>query len=275
MKVALVNRENYPVIGSDFFQDKKVIITGLVRDSKDTLYDSILFLYSQVLPHFGDYLILVYENDSKDSTREILLEQSSKDPRFRVMGCGEVNAEKCELGLKKTTFKVNNTSATRINKMAILRNHCIDEIQKQEYDDYPFVIVYDFDLNGNLTTNGVTSTGKHFETDPEIDGICALTLAAHGTYYDPYAHEEYGDKWKFARKPLWYWTDSKKAISGLERVNSCFNGFMVYRRESFIQSRYGTYRRSPTDQEGVVCEHVFFNNKLSKIYTNHDMLFIL
>jgi len=253
----------------NYFKDKKIIITGLVRNSEKTLYNSILFLYGQIIPHFKDYLILVYENDSNDATREILLKQSQKDPKFKVM-CGkdvEENVNKCELNLKVTDKR--NITAMRINKMAMLRNYYVEEIKKDKYKDYEYIIVYDFDLNPIITFNSMETTSSYFNEYKDIDAICANTINNKGNYYDNYAYQPLGNTSKYNYD---YMKKYKLGKTGLEKVNSCFNGLTIYKRNPFIKSLYYTYKMN-SNKIGVECEHVGFNHNLN-IYTNNDFVMI-
>jgi len=254
----------------NYFKDKKVIITGLVRNSGNKLYNSILFLYGQVLPHFKDYEVLIYENDSKDKTREILLKQAQKDPKFKVM-CGKelkYNLDKCEMNLKDTGMR--NVSSTRINKMAMLRNMYVDEIKKDKYKNIEYVIVYDFDLNPTITVDSIQSTSSYFHEYKQVDAICANTMRKNEKYYDNYAYQPFGKTNKYSYN---YMNKYKSGKNGLEKVNSCFNGLTIYRRLPFINSLYYTYKIKE-DKTGVECEHVGFNNNLN-IYTNNEFIMII
>ena len=257
----------------NYFKNKKVIITGLVRNSDKTLYNSILFLYGQLIPYFKEYKILVYESDSTDKSRDILLEQNKRDDKFIVM-CGndvKENLIKCDLSLKETENR--NTTATRINKMVMLRNMYINEIKKDKYKDYDYVIVYDFDLNPLLKINSILSTSVYFEKNKNIDAICANgidTLSNH--YYDIYAYESNGQKSKYTIE------DRNKYLlrndkTGLEKVNSCFGGMTIYRRKPFISSTYYTYKKEEKNN-GVTCEHTGFHDSLN-IYNNYDLVLLI
>ena len=255
------------------FKNKKVIITGLVRNSETTLPNSILFLYGQIVPHFKDYKILVYESDSADKSRDVLLKHSAIDNKFKIM-CGnrpDENLKKCELHMAETKYRT--TSSDRINKMSFFRNMYINEIKKDIYNDYDFVIVYDFDLNPTINIDGIKSSSMYFNKYKNIDAICANGVdRSTNNYYDIYAYEALGKHHKYnsenKRKYL-----KRNSNTGLGKVNSCFGGLTIYRRTPFIKSSYYTYKKNETDK-GVVCEHVGLNNNLN-IYTNYDMILLL
>ena len=266
-----INKNKLTIKGDieNHFKDKKVIITGLVRNSEKQLYNSILFLYGQVIPHFSDYQVLVYENDSVDGTREMLLQQAQKDPKFKVM-CGsniKKNLDKCEMNLKDTGAR--NVTSMRINKMAMLRNIYVDEIKKDKYDDHDYVIVYDFDLNPTITADSMESTSTYFHENDNVDAICANTVNKKGKYYDNYAYQPLGKTNKYNYD---YMKKFKRGKTGLDKVNSCFNGFTIYRRIPFINSVYHTYKMNE-NKTGVECEHIGFNNTMN-VYTNNDFTMI-
>ena len=139
----------------------------------------------------------------------------------------------------------------------------IGEIKKQHYSDYDFVLVYDFDLKANFLSNSMLNTAYHFDNNENIDGICAYGIDSRTSkYYDTYAYKSSEHE------------GSRPIKSGLEKVDSCFGGFTIYKRIPFIYAKYFTYQDSYIDNN-VICEHTGFNSNFSNLYSNNDMILLI
>lgn len=226
--------------GALYWSGQKVIVCGMLRDGESAMG----YMKSQIMElvsYFSDYLILIVENDSIDSTRSQLLDWSRRDSRVRVLGCGGVNLPSCHLSTDRTQW--HSQCPTRITKMAVLRNIYLDYIRSQSLDqEYGFTVVLDADLRGVLYREGVLDTGSLFSLDddresatsnapsntsaveplsgsmdesssiPEtgrssIDGISAngwFVVADHffPCYMDSYAHEELGVSTPFTHETI-------------------------------------------------------------------------
>jgi hypothetical protein len=262
-------------IGRDHFRRSNILVCGLVRNAEKTIEATLRNLDAAIAPTFGRCTFLVLENDSTDRTREKLLAWADRDPRLLVLGDGTYNAPTCALGLPPSIDHL--PSVTRIAKMATLRNKLLQEIEKDRWREFDYVMVVDLDLVGVLFRDGLCETGFHFATRPDVDAICALGLQLDrifGTlkYYDPYAHSDAKtacmtmrekDRLIFATRGL--------VDRGLEKVESCFNGCTMYRRESLRGKRYCTYalRGEP------VCEHVCLHKNLRGVYLNNELVFVV
>lgn len=258
-------------IGKNYMKNEKLIITGTIRDGYPFLEKTINNLYKDIIPSFKDYIFLIVENDSKDNTREILLKYAKKDPKFKVLGCGSYNKDKCEMKLQATDMNKCPRCSTRINKMVKIRNIYTDEIKKPIYNDYNMVLVMDIDLPGKILENGLFHTGYHFYTNPKIDAICALTLTETYHYHDPYAHIEKGN----VKIPSEIFHDiilKKCDKGGMDKVTGCFNGFTFYKRNSLIKNDYCT-KVDKNDQ--AICEHDCLNEKLDNVYINYNMIYMI
>lgn len=261
----------YINIGKKYIKNEKLIITGTIRDGYPYLEKTIKNLYKDIIPLFKDYVILIVENDSKDNTREVLLKYANKDLKFKVLGCGGYNMDKCIMKLESTDMNKCPRCSTRINKMVKIRNIYIDEIKKSIYNDYNIVLVIDMDLPGKIMGNGLFHTGYYFSIKPEIDAICALTLREMYYYHDPYAHIENGN----VKVPTEIFHDvilKKCDKGGIDKVTGCFNGFTFYRRNSLIKNNYCT---KVDKNNQAICEHDCLNQQLNNIYINYNMVYLI
>src|SRR5207253_156664 len=73
--------------GKKLASQQKVLITGLIRDGEHNI-EYIKKRMEAVGKCFSDYRIIIVENNSKDLTREKLLEWSDKNPKVIILGCG-------------------------------------------------------------------------------------------------------------------------------------------------------------------------------------------
>jgi hypothetical protein len=260
--------------GLEYFKDKKLIITGLVRDSKDNIPTMQLNI-GKLTRLFKDYAVLLVENDSADGTRQALLAWGKKDPKITVLGCG-LNADKCELNLPPTVGHPHITS--RIRKMVLLRNIYMDyiEAEGERFHDYDFLVAIDLDIFGTFYVDGIGSAGHHFLSDSNVQGLCAngVSLVNVGVgvikrYHDGFAHKELdGRDAPLVRiGPLWTIQCSDEPW----KIKSCFNGFTIYRLSSIMGKHYVL-----AEENGhAVCEHVTFNEQIDGIYIAPYLIFTI
>jgi hypothetical protein len=258
--------------GREHFAKSKILVCGLARNSAKTIDGMLDVLYRAITPNFDAYKFLIFENDSEDKTREVLLARSAKDPNFIVLGG--------PMGLRKTekTSIANQASQWRIDKMVKLRNLLLDEIEKDAYEGFDYVLMVDLDLTGVLWEDGLFDTGARFASDPTIDAISALALELHpvwGTlkYHDPYAYSDGVTKnMTMVEKDNHVYATRGLGDRGFEKVESTFNGLAIYRRASLRGKRYRTH---PVKNGEPVCEHVGLHETLDAVYANNELLFIL
>jgi hypothetical protein len=261
--------------GLDFFKTKRVIITGLLRDSDDNM-PTIKMNVDKLAKLFDDYCVLVVENDSKDATRQSLLDWAKTNDKITVLGCGE-NADTCQLDLPRTI--VHGNASSRIRKMVLLRNIYMDYIEQNpdKFDDFDFLVAIDMDILGTFYNDGMGSAAWYFMNDKTIQGLCAngvnfwnLAFTVVPRYHDPYAHVEDGnDTYKLPHVGP-YWT-VPTCTENPWKVKSCFNGFTIYRLSSIAGKQYKLEESNGT----AACEHVSFNKQLDNIFMAPYLLFAI
>lgn len=254
--------------GFDFMKTKTIVFCGLARDIQK-VFNRVKQKYEFFGSFFKDYKIIIVENDSKDKTRELLLEWVKTNPRVTILGCG-VNKNECKMNTK--TFSSFNVGSERIGKMAMLRNIYMEFIKNLNFE---YTTIIDFDIRGSLYIDGIAHSFYCFSENPHIDAIGANAINNFlNTYYDPFALVE-------LNKPLDF-SDYKEKVSHdieiskkydykmgdkLVPVRSCFAGCVIYKTN---QIRNRRYKSAPKGKLG--CEHVYFNDGL-KMFMNPSMLF--
>ena len=258
--------------GKEYLSNKSVIITGLIRDSEHTIKYIKQNVY-KITKLFNNYKIIIFENDSKDNTRQELLKWVDEDNNVIILGCSGINNKTCNLNIKSFTI-TKGISKNRINNLSYLRNEYLKFI-KNNYSNFDFTIVYDFDINGIIYTDGILNTAYKFSINPEIDAIASQSYkikSVNNLYLFLY-----GDSYAYRDNNLQFMNHTIKSLFlslfneypyNFKKVISAFGGFTIYRTESIIKSEYNTY----LDNHGeYVCEHVGLHKNMN-IYINTNML---
>lgn len=262
--------------GREYIQDKILTIGGLARNSSKAFKENIAF-FERMCQYFKQVNVGILENDSEDGTRELYLDyidNAVKPPNLdlKLVNDSKVNLRECKLNLKRTFS--GSTDTGRIGKMVRLRN----ELSKSLFDvfgDSDFTYISDFDIQGEIFTEGILNTFYYFKNDPEVDAVCYLGIwnfFGLQTPFDPYAFSHYpgkDEKYNVAPPPYCFiplkWS---KIHNGLYRVKSAFAGGFFVRSEAMKKSKYELQMASKTSCK---CEHhSFFENM--NTYINSSML---
>jgi hypothetical protein len=264
-------------LGKVISKNKRIVICSLLRDASYKL-DKIKEKAEKVGELFGDYRILIVENDSEDDTRIKLLEWSKKNPKVEILGCGGVNKTECFMKSDPTVG--HSVTFKRIKKMAILRNIYLEHVYNS-YSDFDFIIVWDMDIIGNVYLDGILHSIYEFQ-DPDINAICANGVYRWGPlniFYDTYALLRKNQKFHISTKLL---HDIKEGLTfnysrdkDLVEVDSCFSGFTIYNLKKI--SKLQVYHTIPQeDDDNLYCEHVTLNKKIGNgCFVNPKMIYIL
>ncbi|CAF0785381.1 unnamed protein product [Adineta steineri] len=273
--------------GRSHFARSRVIICGMIRDRENQI-DRLRQQIESITKLFDDYAVVIVENDSTDKTRQKLIhwaEDKQVAGRVHVIGCGNrINdPSSCNLSLASTQSKAG-ANLLRIEKMVQLRNLYMTYLENNiQFANYEYILIQDFDLWSYTYIDGYLSTGFYLSTDPTIDAICAngirhnqflAGLISYKTYFDPYAHkDEFDQKWTGNSNNLWssifrYYSCNNHLI----KVQSCFSGQTIYRRQSLKGKRYRTYLNL---NQQPICEHVGLHETLENIYLNSEMIFYI
>jgi hypothetical protein len=261
--------------GKKVMSKSGIIITALVRDVAHKLPE-ITQKAERMGSLFGDYRILIVENDSSDGTREKLLEWHFKNPRVTILGCG-YNVDECHMS-KMPKTDGHGVDRIRIEKMVKLRNIYLEEIKRSDPYRFQYVAMWDMDLLGSIYFDGVQHTIGYMDKNPDVDVVCAYGIYRWGIltlFYDTYALLHKGEQFHIdmktahdIRKGLW----EAKYDRGEDpvEVDSCFSGFALYRTSSLLDEDV-LYDMSGEDN--LECEHVRLNIKIKgKKVVNPSMI---
>jgi hypothetical protein len=214
----------------------KVIICGVVKNADKYLRSNIERAI-ELGQCCDKYKIVLYENNSTDGTKAILGSYAD-NPALQILS-EDIEAEtiKRESKIWAYTQVTGSDHPCRVEQIANARNKIINELQKEVYEDYNYVVMLDFDSRMFLIDGILDSLRLVKENQKRV------IYANSEKYYDYYAlrstHSEYnlfgpelmGEYfWKLmSLKPLQI--DSNQ--STLVPVYSAFNGIGVYSKDIF------------------------------------------
>lgn len=252
--------------GFELSKTKKVVFAALVRDVEERM-PYIERKVEKMGKMFGDYRILIVENDSTDGTRSYLLNWAKRNPRVTILGCG-INAKACSI--KSATEKTDGhgVDRRRISKMVDLRNIYLNEIKNNEkLQKFDYAIFWDLDMISSVYMDGVANSMDYLENHHNTDVVCAYGIYRWGIFtlfYDTYALLNQGEQFHIdmktvhdVRKGLW----EVKYDRGEDpvKVDSCFSGFAIYRISSLLPT---SVFYDMSSEENLECEHVRLNMKI-------------
>lgn len=221
---------------------KRVVLGGLARDLGGVIETTIARM-ERLGRLFADYRVVIYENDSRDNTRQRLSDWMRVNSRVLVV-TEDLNSP----------VNQSDRSLARAERMAYYRRQCHREIC-QRYSDFDNVILIDMDLEGGWSYDGVANTfGKN---DWDFVGSNGVIYRRRGLELNRLVHF---DAWAFRQDedftPMT--TAEVNAITysrgeSLVPLTSCFGGLGVYRMPAYAAGEY---------DNGTDIEHVPFHRSM-------------
>lgn len=215
------------------------IICGIVRNAERGLRHNIPVI-SCFCQKTGGYEIVLFENDSRDRTKELLYHWASTDCHVHV-NCED---HKCFPMIDKIEDCHKNEnpfySKRRIGRMVALRNQYMDYIEEHGMRaDY--LIVVDMDVE-QIYLDGILSCFKH---DNNWDAVTAFGYSfgpkLRKRYHDTFALEEYGTLQRpKTEKNIRRLQDKYRNLNehNWVRVDSAFGGLAIYNFKAVKGLRY-------------------------------------
>jgi len=253
--------------GRSFCQGKSIIFCGICRDIEDAISINIDRIY-ETSKLFKDYKIVIYENDSSDTTPEILKDYSDRDEKFHLLLGHREDANYREFDGEE------NFPFLRAKALADCRNEYINHISSlPDIDLFDYIVVIDLDIRGGWSYEGFLSS---FGLEKSWD--CVSSYGVLTDYYNHCSLEDmnpscylFFDSWAF-RPPevenvtvpdlmgynhIYYERGEEPAY-----VNSNFSGLAIYKTKSFIPFRYATEKLEPP--YSVNCDHPCLHRQMRK-----------
>lgn len=244
--------------------DKNIIVCSIVRDCAKNLNKNIKII-DKLCALVNDYSIVIFENDSKDDTKKILLEWEKRQKNIYI-SINDYNTGKT-IPQKEIKSSINRFfSRSRIEKMASYRNKYLEVIKNNNLiSDY--IIVVDLDVD-YINFNGVINSLENMNF---WDAITAngYSISPRGSrrYHDTYALCEYGKQKEpqteqKIRLNQYKWSFLKKGLP-LIKVFSAFGGFAIYKYDAIMNSSYDVLKNDDLNVE-VYCEHFALHKQMAE-----------
>lgn len=138
-------------------RNERIVFVGLCQDHGRHALNAWLPVLEELGSFFSDYRVVIVENDSRDDTRQVLLQQARKDSRFVVLCDGNrpPNTLTCKLGLRSVrgSHEKESKLEKRVATLGRFRQVYWDYVRRQ-LPDYDYMCVVDWDLEGELSVPG-------------------------------------------------------------------------------------------------------------------------
>jgi len=282
-------------------QSGGLIVNIMSRDTVDAI-EPLRKNVQSLLPFFpdGKLAVVIFENDSKDGSREGFKEWAKQARGYTVdlMSCGADNPD-CKFGLSHrydATESKEYFKSSAIGKMADFRQRMVDYItQAPQYANFSHMLVMDLDLQvsisplglihslGTVPDSAVASTGRQVWPGslgtlvPPYDFSAFRALETPNNHKLLSLHDRFcalmpaGDRWRNqcdAVSPMQLtlvlgqdWLQTDEPY----QVKSAFNGATLYP----LQLIKDTHAKYDSGDDGQRCEHIGFNEGLGKpMYVN-------
>ena len=261
-------------VGYKVMRTKRVIFAGLCINIEDKIAN-LYKRFTYIGQFFKDYKVIMFENDSKDNSRELLKQLSKKNRQFELIECEDV------VDCKFKTISASEhgmLSENRMKKMANYRNRVLEYIKK--YKSWDSFCIIDLDLDGPISIDGIAHTFSHYNDWDAISayGLNGITMSlGKPVYYDQLAYKDnnldtYKNKLNYL--PVFVNINTYNVGDTIIKVQSGFAGLSFYKYEIL------NYDITYTPKDNVYkCEHIIFHenmiaNGFNRIYINPNMLLL-
>jgi hypothetical protein len=230
----------------------KSIICGTARNI-ESFWESTKNSLELLIDALDDYILVIIESNSSDSTLQCLQKWSLNDSRKHIISLGHLSEN------------------SRTKRIAYCRNSYMEFLEVNKYfDNFEYMIVVDLDDAIKIEKNIKTQLDSCFDKN-DWDAIASNR---RGRYYDVWAlrSKELGctfDCWEMIDKPTQFY-NGKYLLTRHDRINefvrrfqkiitewtvceSAFGGMVLYKTKKIRNRKY---------DGSTTCEHVSFNNGL-------------
>lgn len=254
--------------GKMIAKTKKIVIACLARNAAH-IFDKASKRIEMIGELFGDYKVLLFENDSVDRTRSLLKIWTHTNPQVELLDCDDLGCKDCKFNLLDG-YALGAWHGDRMKRMAFLRNRYLSHFK--DHCNHDYLMVYDFDLDGGISKEGILhSIGCESQWDAVFaNGRMRLPpFGISSSMYDGLAFvssrktDDLGIVARFIEL-------SGLNEKGLLPVASAFNGLAIYKKECLRDARY----HSVNDK--LNCEHVGLHYDMidagyNRLYINSHM----
>lgn len=245
--------------GEEISSTKRIVFCGLCRDIEYIISKNIE-LFETTAKYFKDYRIVLFENDSKDNTRDIIKQKSLQNQKIILLDCGDQNPN-CKYKDKKM-YDYGPLSSKRIERMTYFRNQYMNYI-KNSLSDYDYVMMMDMDIEGYFNYDGLMETIAKDDWDAVFsNGRMGLigTFGMMDCMYDAMAYIDHTTSYENSMNIV-SGIDIFKKFMNMQTLNhkwidvkSAFNGCGIYKMTSIKDIYF---------QPNYSCEWIGFHHQMA------------
>lgn len=204
--------------------NQKVLICGICRNVSFAIPNTIKSIET-LGSCFADYAVIIYENNSSDSTAPLLTQWACSNARVNFVS---------------EIIPTEQLAPARTIRIANARNIVLQLAQDPKYCDFKYLIMADLDFKEAWPVDEIVKT---IESEIDWDCVSANGIYPNGDYLDRYA---FRDK-QFPLGPELiqhgFWNDvcqKPVKITGKDwaSVYSAFGGLAIYKTASIINFSY-------------------------------------
>ena len=219
--------------------NNKIILGGIVKNIGNSI-QVILPFFQEMKQKIPQMEIVLYENNSTDSTKEILDYLQKTFEWIQVKSEDLSNSFFLERGNARTW----DNKPCRIEMIAYARNQLIEMVEEKKLSNDDFFILIDLDMNIPPPIEAIEFVLKNFPN--EVDALFANGLHSSGKYYDAYElrTEEYPFGPEILGEHFWSKTHMDTILRRIDMteplvpVVSAFGGLGIYRGNIFKGCKY-------------------------------------
>jgi hypothetical protein len=261
--------------GYKIMKNTRIIISGLFKDSakKFPLFKKRI---NNLSKYFKDLHIVIFENDSSDNSRMLLLDWERTQPNVHIIKL--LDNDFCLLK-RKSAVLYGTLNDRRMRMMSEYRNY-IKQYVDLYYSDFDYFTMIDTDTAGPFMVDGLAHS---FSTQSTLnwDMISAngrtgllFTLGSF-KYYDPLSLYNYDKNKSYNTMNI---INIIHYLDSIEndpiKVDNAFGGFAIYKMSSVKNVSY-----IPADGK-YICEHTIFTNNMklnghSKFYIDPKLIYLV
>lgn len=201
---------------------------------------------------------IFYENNSTDNTALLLKEWEEKEENIKCI-CEKFTDEELLNMCKSRTY---DNKPCRIEIITIARNKLLDEIEKDIYKDFKYVIMFDMDFKEIIPVDNILKVINKYT----YDALICYGTDKYNNMYDTYAFrtldfpfgpEIIGDDFLYFDKLIKVDLLLNKK-EDLIPIISGFNGLAIIKKEALKNIRYSPY---PTKELNKFYNSIINNKK--------------
>jgi hypothetical protein len=282
-KLSPKNAFNHQMIslGRDQASRSKLLVVSLIRNCENSIpaMSCKLAVLSRI---FDEVHVHLFENNSTDGTRRILLSYCGKENRlggpnvFLTMvnpftykyNEAICNTSEQDLVNDQRGGNLEGIGYKRINRMVVLRNRVLEYIYRVQAS-YDYLLMSDMDIIGRIFPRGIQETVGYLTHFGDMGFISFRGYTNQRTYFDPYSYSSLDGKTLITSVSSMINIPSNQ---GLYPVGSAHSGGAF----ANLPLKPGLkYELEKTHLGFYLCEHVTMMRQMKNNFINTNMAYLV